>query len=1130
MVDFDPDLMDYAKEQDNADFDTGPAFDPDLGFEGAAFEPPKKKLPSVGEIQDPEEAAFAVENPNIYAAGKALQAVCKSVSRVSKYLPHDWSKEGIEAKRKGGEFVLNMAPFTRHALTPEARERFYRLDQEHQTRALLWDTMETLSFFPGGQIVWPALPYLHHKMFPKEHPEFGKLDAALTIATAIPAVKNLKKILSPMVSNALAKRRFVPIEDIAMKEFGANPFVNDVAVANKLKKIGITDPNEVVAVINEELPTFIPHKIAVEKGVISPGLRNSVEWIDRIPKLRPEIQQMIDPKVLRMEHYQQQWRNYGKRIFGKDWTPNLEKTVYETHQARVAPDMKIPLNEATPELMKAIHRDMFLKPKISNKMATAATDAYETAFADIFSPVRVVYGTYEKLHQAYSKVYKVVKGGNGEANVYDMEKRLSWAKTLEQYGLGKTRVSKSNNVRFSPGASKKQFDNAFNAMREIDNIAEQGSKSPVFKANSMQRAKDAVMQKLDSAEKRIVQATRDWFDSMHGEYMLEKIPQIFENYKLTGMGQLGVEKLMSEIAPKIGAAMSSNGGLSYTQKYSALEEILEMARNRLNHPWVQSMGRHPWFDASGNDLKKVFTELSRDLTMTGTKSDGRFIGYLEDYVARIGNRQRAIRQKWDDFLVPAGKNDPVGRMEGFFTKSRTQAISYDPVVNFDSMIRARIRAQARDLFLYPKIQKAIEHLQSVDAPRKLRSYTDHWISRILGRPSHWDVNLANLMKRLGAENLPKILGGGPWDDKRVMGVAQKINNMNILAGLGFKPFSLIRNMFQPLLTVPADLGGIKSIGHLARGIKMQLDPKFRQYVRDIGGIGEYVPEIARTQHMLPFGAAAKMERVSDVGLWMYKMSDRWNRYVTAGAAAAKWEDAVNAVGGTERLSTLPNYVMKKFTNKAGLMGRYPVVRNDIMELISKGNIAEAKATFVKDVIADTQFLYDIAESPVAPAVAGSVSKTGFLFQSWWMNYGTLLEKWTRTGDSGTAKANRLFTFMLCSAAAEQMMEPMFGKATATRSTFFGVFPTEINEFLVPAAWAPIYHMVKYTGSMPFTSTDESEKMLKAFAKSFYMFTPGGLQLKTFADAAQKEGFEGLAPAIMRFHQDKDYKPLWGMIK
>lgn len=1093
----------------------------------SGYEPTESKqiMPkiSVGEIVDPDEAEYAAQHPNTYAAGKALQATLKKVSAVTRL-----TKEGREARKKMATFVGNITPFVRHALTSEGRERFMSLDQQHQTRALLWDTMQTLSFFPGGQVVWPTLPWLHHKLFPEEHPEFGKLDAALTIATAIPGVKQGKKLVTPLIKRLASRGRFVAVEDLAMQEFGAKPFVNDVAVANKLKKIGITDENEVVAIINEDLPEFIPRRVAVEKKSISHGLRDAIEWTEHRPSLKSEVQEMLDPGTLRTEHYQKQWQIYGKRIFGEDWTPQLEKKVFEAHLDRVAPGVKIDLSEATPDLMKAVQRDMFLKPKFSERAAAEVTGAYQTTWPDIFSPVRVVYGTWEKTHRAYSKVYKVVRGGNGEANLYDMEKRLAWAKTLEQYGLGKARISKSHNVRFKPGASKEQFDNAFRAMQEIDNIVEQGSKSAVFKANSMQRARDAVMQKLDDAEKRIVQATRDWLDSMHGEYMIEKIPQIFEQFNLTGMGKLGVEQLVNEIAPKIGKSMSSNNGLSYQQKYAALEEVLEIARKKLDHPWVKSMGRHPWFDEDGKALEKVFKTLQKDLTMTTGDGRGNFVGYLEDYVSRIGNRQRAAREAWDDFLVPAGKNDPVGRMQGFFTKSRTQAVSYDPVIDFDSMIRARIRSQARDLFLYPKIERAIKHLQSVDAPRKLRRYTDHWLSRILGRPSHWDVNIANMLKSVGAENLPKFLGGGPWDDKKVMRVAQKINNMNILAGLGFKPFSLIRNMFQPLLTVPADLGGLKSIGHLVRGIKYQLDPEFRNYVREIGAIGEFVPEIARTQRVLPFGAAAKMERVSDVGLWLYKMSDRWNRYVTAGAAAAKWEDAVRAIGGEARLSSMPNHLMMKFARKAGLNGRRGVVKNEIVDLLSKGNLEGGRATFIKDVVADCQFFYDIAEAPVAPAVAGSVSKTGFLFQSWWMNYGSLLEKWMRTGDAGT-KANRMFTFMLCSAAAEQMMEPIFGRRTAERSTFFGVFPTEVNEFLVPAAWAPIYHGIKFAGTMPFTSVDKSEAAFKAFAKSFYMYVPGGLQLKTFVDAAEKEGFEGLAPAFIRAKQDKDYKPLWGAL-
>ena len=69
-----------------------------------------------------------------------------------------------------------------------------------------------------------------------------------------------------------------------------------------------------------------------------------------------------------------------------------------------------------------------------------------------------------------------------------------------------------------------------------------------------------------------------------------------------------------------------------------------------------------------------------------------------------------------------------------------------------------------------------------------------------------------------------------------MKLAYSINDAIYLGGIGFKPFSAMRNYFQPLLTVPADLGGLRGIEWLAKGYKRATSKQFRNYMKEIGAI------------------------------------------------------------------------------------------------------------------------------------------------------------------------------------------------------------------------------------------------------------------------------------------------------
>jgi hypothetical protein len=186
------------------------------------------------------------------------------------------------------------------------------------------------------------------------------------------------------------------------------------------------------------------------------------------------------------------------------------------------------------------------------------------------------------------------------------------------------------------------------------------------------------------------------------------------------------------------------------------------------------------------------------------------------------------------------------------------------------------------------------------------------------------------------------------------------------------------------------------------------------------------------------------------------------------------------------------------------------------------------------VIADVQYLYTPLDMPILAQKYGAVGRTGAIFQSWWMNYGTLWSKWLSSGGvDAPPKAARIFTAMLSTAIAEQGMEFMWGRRTAMKSVGLGVFPTEFNEFLIPPAWTPIYFGTKAVvnagqvllGKDPKIAMRSAKQMLR----SFIIFGPGGLQMGMIARGAKKGGLPGAFKAVLRLQRDEGYRPLFGML-
>jgi hypothetical protein len=598
----------------------------------------------------------------------------------------------------------------------------------------------------------------------------------------------------------------------------------------------------------------------------------------------------------------------------------------------------------------------------------------------------------------------------------------------------------------------------------------------------------------------IMETTRTYLDHLYAAHVKMQIPRLFGKAKLTRLGRAKIDEMMASsggLNYSINRLFATKAGKNPTEKIAGMKELLGKVREKL----VFQGETHPYFIETGAELTKTLKVLNKGLSW----EKGGFMRYLDNYVARVSKHEDVLLGKWRGGLFKD--------QGAFHTKLRQLEKARGAPVDFETMLQARTMAHSKEHFLYDKLGEVVKFTEGL--PPAWIDYTESYLSGILGVPTKGDYQVAQfLTKTVGGLSRLMGTGEGLWNEHRVVQLAYTLNNLVYLGGLGFKPFSATRNLFQPLLTVPADLGGLKDLGSLTEGYRWAFNPKNRAYIRDIGAIAEYAPEIHLRPRILRLGKTLRgremptLDSIRDAGMWMFKGSDRFNRYVTGGAAVTKWDRLVRKFGGEVK----PQYV-NKFSKKLGLDKRYEWSKAEVEDLLYRGKFAEAKASYVKDVIADTQYLYGAAEAPVVLRKYGAVGRTGAIFQSWWMNYGTLLAKWATTGKSPGAKAERMFTAMTAHSMAYLLMEPLWGKATAQRGVALGPFPGEFNEFLLPPAWGPVYHAGRAV--MSIQNPKVSARHAKAVLDSAMILLPGGLQAKTFYRGAKEEGFEGFSRAILR---------------
>ena len=345
----------------------------------------------------------------------------------------------------------------------------------------------------------------------------------------------------------------------------------------------------------------------------------------------------------------------------------------------------------------------------------------------------------------------------------------------------------------------------------------------------------------------------------------------------------------------------------------------------------------------------------------------------------------------------------------------------------------------------------------------------------------------------------------------------------------------MRNLFQPLMMVPTDMGGVKDIYWLAKGYKRAFSEEGAKYVRSIGAIQDFAPDLVFMNKASKLGETIKIgkhtldaptiQSIQDTCLYLYKSSDIGNRMVTGCAASAKWDHYINKYTENGVLDK------KRFIKKMKIHLRASDSAENISKMIMKGSeeighggtrnlIKDAKAAFCNDVINDTQYLYNTANSPLISSSKGALTKTGFLFQSWWMNYGEAFAKWSTRG-TVPEKTEKMFTFLLTSAMAYQGMRLMWDKGTAARTVVTGPLPLEPN---LPATWKPAVDAVRLVArSVQAVSgmgdINDAKKELKNLIRSTGVFAPGGIQIQQTARRTMAEGGEGFLKSIIKYKKD-----------
>ena len=999
----------------------------------------------------------------------------------------------------GMRTMLDFFPFASYAM-PSERDAFVQLDQADQHVALFAHA--------AGAALWGFSPLIAKgvgmafrgmvkKPLQKIFGAAGKRLGTAGTAKVVPYEDAMKQ-----VGTLLGKERIKPFS-----------YVSEVEKRLVNKGFGKDEASAISSVLSGDegalLDIVVNRKYAGKD--MTKAFQEGTKWeTGRAypkPVLRKALTEEMGEDVIRAKFYQRQFEDVLKKeVYKAEPADRTMKSIFNAHVKRLFPEAEgLGFGDVTPHQMSNVLLDMLENKAISWEVA------HPTLLATL-KPARVVFGYGENVLGTFKGIYQPLKGALSRMNRDYFGNSLLFAKMMEQSGA-------YTKIKFKPSGEFRAIkakwltpavqNEAYTIARAMDDLSGQAARATKAEAIEFNEQIGRLAKGASPEAKVLIETWRRYSDHLYSEHVKLQIPRVFSKAGLTPMGQAQVEKMMtgpSGLNYEIDRLFSTLSQKNPTEKITGMKTILAKTRARLE----ALPGKHPYFTAEGDDLALLLKggKTKKGVVVKGLEKEltwgkGGFTRYLDNYVARVSKHEDTLLMKWRGGLFK--------EQSAFYTKLRQLEKMKGEPVDFGTMIQARTMAHAKEHFLYDKLGEVVEFTKGL--PPAWIEYSEGYLGGILGVPTVSDYKLAQFFtKTVGG--LERLMGReGLWSEHRVINLAYSINNLTYLGGLGFKPFSAARNLFQPLLTVPGDLGGLKDLGKLVEGYKWALNPKNRAYIRDIGAIAEYAPEIHLRPSIMRQGKTfmgkelPTLEGTRDVAMWMFKGSDRFNRYVTGGAANIKWDRYLKKFGNELK----PDQVAA-FSKKMNLSGRHPWQKAEIEDLLMRGKTGDAKAFYLNDVIADTQYLYGSAEAPVALRKYGALGRTGLIFQSWWMNYGTLMQKWMTTGVGPGAKVERVMTAMVAQSMAYMMMEPLWGSRTAIRTTGLGPFPKEFNEFLLPPAWSPVYHAASAIFNIQ--TPEVSARHAKAVLDSSAILAPGGLQIKSFLKGYKAEGWKGFNKAFL----------------
>ena len=1002
-----------------------------------------------------------------------------------------------------GNFALDVIPGAKY-LRPDDRSEYLKMDLQHQVRAGLFEVLGGTIFTPQAGI---GLSYLGKGIWAGAKgvgKGFQAISQRVHPRLKIKPIEDLAHWTTgnyeKSVGKYLSKRKFSKVEAEAIYKWfdGDSDALRKGLIQTRLTGTGPSEAFE---------------KVLVKRSG-GTGLKELSEKTGRDFWLDNEFIRKMDPAKLRLAELKkgftktlQKEELLGKQ-YGRDYVENAFKAEAERYYGREVA-RKMSIKEASESELVNFAESMLQDSR-------AVLKSVQTPSMAGLNPTRWVFGRLTEMgYNTYDKVYLATTRIFADAKEYTIARINTYRAIMEQRGLGKL-VQKGNRQIFekSAGLTRSSMRKANEVLKQTDAIL--GTAKKINTKEGYEAAKKAIGELINpkdpdaSVVRALVDSTHDYFDLLYGEDAICSLSKAFANIRMTPTGRIGVEKLLAKNSPTIQDLFTTGGSHGYVSKHQGIEAVLKEFVEAI----PQTLGgRNRWFQSTGLKLEKEIKQLTAKLTLS-SKKGGQFVEYLEGYSARIADIARGVEENVFKSLAT--------KYSASYIKQRQLASAGKPLVELEELVVARTHAQAKRIFVYDELGEIAKFAGGL--PESIKGYTEHFLARALNLPSKADEIVAKgIAATIGRFQVE------PWTASRVMNLAKSVNDLSYMGFLGLKPFSAMRNFFQPFLLVPADLGGLKDYSHLVRGMDSLIrNPEVRAQIKSMGIITDFAPELINTTKI--FGITGKewlgvplpdIERVRDICLYMFQNSDKFNRYITASAALSKWNTALGQVGGKVTKENL-----KQFVSRSGIKGRHSWIRDDIENLLTKGHLNDARTAFVKDVVADTQFLYGKLESPLIAQSLGAVGRTISIFQSWWMNYGHLMYKWSIAGQSPThvlgahgAKAEQALTWMLSATAGFFAMQAMWGTGTAARSTFLGPFPDPSLGLQLPPAWQPVASAMGMVQAAARTVQEGSLKPLGrqglALIDSVTNFIPGALQFKATGKATLKEGFPGFAKSILK---------------